>query len=154
MKNNLTEAEIEETAGQAGEHFFGGLFCAESVLLAISTAYGIQSEFIPRIATGHCAGIARTSKVCGAINGAVMAISLKYGRNSKEDSVDEAYSRVQKLMAQFEQEFGSTNCRDITGCDLLTEEGAKNFFDNNKQNLCRELTETATRLALQLMQDN
>ncbi len=153
MNKNLTETEIKNAAVQSGEHFFNGLFCAESVLLAIADVYGIKSEFIPRIATGHCAGIARTSKVCGAISGAIMAIGLKYGRNSGDDSVDESYSRVQKLMVRFEQQFGSTNCRDLTGCDLLTDEGVRSFYDNNKQDFCRELTENATRLALQLMQE-
>ena len=37
--------------------------------------------------------------------------------------------------------------------NALTEEGVKNFFDNNKQNLCREFTENAARLALRLMQN-
>ena len=34
------------------ELFDSGYYCAESVLLTVAEAYGIQSDLIPKIATG------------------------------------------------------------------------------------------------------
>ena len=47
-----------ETSQRSRELFDSGFYCAESVLLAIAESQGIESDLIPRIATGFCSGIA------------------------------------------------------------------------------------------------
>jgi hypothetical protein len=42
----------------------------------VAESKNIQSDFIPKIATGLCAGISRTCGTCGAVTGAIMAINL------------------------------------------------------------------------------
>lgn len=54
--------------------------CCESVLLALAEYLGVESELIPRIATGIGAGFSLNGFTCGSISGATMAIGLKYGR--------------------------------------------------------------------------
>ena len=45
------------TVAQRSEELFqSGWYCAESVLLAIAEAHGIESEIIPKIATAFCSG--------------------------------------------------------------------------------------------------
>ena len=39
-----------------------------------------ENDLVPRIASGFAGGIGNTGAVCGAVVGAVMAISLKLGR--------------------------------------------------------------------------
>ncbi len=113
----------------------------------------IQSELIPKIATGFCGGIARTGGICGAVSGAVMAISIFYGRNLPDESVDKNYIPVQKLMEMFENKFGSINCKELTGCDLRTEKGRKQFFSTNMIEHCKIYTEEATRMAMLLIEE-
>ena len=144
---------IEEIARRSGELFQSGLYCAESVVLAVAEGKGLHSDLIPRMATGFCSGLARTCGMCGAVTGAIMAISLFHGRNSGEDSVDPAYTRVRKLLEHFEKEFGSINCRELTGCDLGTEEGQEYFKENEISKKCVSYTEEATRTAMRLIEE-
>lgn len=47
-------------ARRSRAYFKSGLYCAESVLLAIADEWGLSSKYIPRIATGFCGGMALT----------------------------------------------------------------------------------------------
>jgi C_GCAxxG_C_C family probable redox protein len=112
--------EIKEISRRSGELFESGLYCAESVLLAIAEGKGIKSDVIPGIATGFCSGMSRTCGLCGAVSGAIMGINLLHGRSAPDRSVDENYALVRKLIRMFEDTFGSSNCMQLTGCDLST----------------------------------
>jgi C_GCAxxG_C_C family probable redox protein len=121
------------------------------VLLAVAESEGIQSELIPKIATGFCGGVSRTCGMCGAVSGGIMAIGIFAGRNAPTETVAESYTMVRKLVKEFGSKFGSTNCKDLTGCDLGTEEGQKYFKENNIRQKCRGYTEEATRISLSLI---
>ncbi len=141
----------DRVARRSRELFDSGYYCAESVLLAIAEAKGIQSTLIPKIATGFCSGMSRTGGQCGAVSGAIMGLSLLTGRSSPEDSVEENYVMARRLIDIFERRFGSTNCRQLIGCDLSTEEGQETFRSNNLIEECKRFTEEATRMAISLM---
>jgi len=140
---------------QASQHslelFKSGFFCAESVLFAIAESLGIQSEFIPKIATGFCSGISRTGGMCGAVSGAIMGINLVTGRSSRAESVEYNYSLTQKLISLFEEQYGSVNCNQLIGCDLATEEGQRYFMENNLMERCYQYAADATRIATSLL---
>jgi C_GCAxxG_C_C family probable redox protein len=110
----------EQAPQRSLELFKSGFFCAESVLLAIAESQGIQSDLIPRIATGFCSGISRTGGMCGAVSGGIMGIGLVVGRDSPAESLEPAYALTQKLISRFEGQYGSVNCRQLIGCDLST----------------------------------
>lgn len=152
IQNERKSKMIDEISRKSGELFESGYYCGESVLLAIAEGKGIESDFIPRIATGFCSGVARTCGTCGAVSGGIMAISLFLGRDHKDESVVESYTAVRKLLQMFERTFGSINCRQLIGCDLGTEEGQNFFKTNNLRNQCRRYTEEATKMAMQLIQ--
>lgn len=144
---------IEKSVKRSREHFLSGWYCAESVLLAISESKGINSELIPKIATGFGSGMSRQGGQCGAISGAIMGIGLITGRNSPEGSVEESYYLVQELCHRFQGRFGSTICRQLIGCDLSTEAGQEEFVRKNLIVTCAQYTEEATRIALSLMEE-
>jgi C_GCAxxG_C_C family probable redox protein len=123
------------------------------VLLAVAESEGIQSELIPKIATGFCGGVSRTCGMCGAVSGGIMVIGVFSGRNEPTETVAESYTMVRKLVKEFGSKFGSTNCQELTGCDLGTEEGQKHFHENNIRQKCRGYTEEATRISLSLIKD-
>jgi C_GCAxxG_C_C family probable redox protein len=85
---------IDRVANQSGLYFDQGYYCAESVLLAVSDHYGIQSPWIPKIATGFCSGVARTGGLCGAYTGAVMAVNLFSGRETPKTSLEKNFRAV------------------------------------------------------------
>ena len=106
---------------------------------------------IPKLATGFCSGMARTSKQCGAVSGGMLAINLLTGRSSPEESVDKNYAVIQKFLQTFEDRFGSTNCKELIECDLGREEGHIKFIDNDKIYQCYEYVEEATRWVMDLI---
>jgi len=116
----------------AFSYFRIGYNCAESVLLAIAKdALEIESDLIPKIATGFGGGISRRGYVCGAVSGAVMGFGLKYGRNSPEELRAKTYNRVVEFCKQFQKMFGSIICKELSGCDLSTIEGIRKFREEN-----------------------
>lgn len=121
--------------------------------MAVAEAKGIQSDLIPKIATGFCSGIARTSNQCGALSGAILGVSLLTGRSSPQDSVEENYLLIQDLVESFETKFGSTNCRQLIQVDLATEEGQSEFKVQNKLAGCLHYAESATEMALSLLEN-
>jgi C_GCAxxG_C_C family probable redox protein len=123
------------------------------VLLAVAESEGIQSDFIPKIATGFCGGVSRTCGMCGAVSGGIMVVGLFAGRNAPTETVAGSYTMVRKLVEEFGSKFGSTNCKELTGCDLGTEQGQKYFKENNIRQKCRIYSEEATRISLSLIED-
>jgi C_GCAxxG_C_C family probable redox protein len=120
----------------AEEYFAGGLYCAESVVLALASAQGIESDLLPRIATGFCSGMARTCGTCGALSGAIMGVSLALGRSDPADSVRRSYAATRRLVGEFEQAFGARDCHVLLGCDLNTPEGQATFRENGLGECC------------------
>lgn len=141
----------EQASQRSLELFKSGYFCAESVLSAIAENQGIQSDLIPKIATGFCSGISRTGGMCGAVSGAIMGISLATGRISPSESIEPSYTLTQKLISQFEREYGSVNCRQLIGCDLFTETGQQYFMKNHLMERCLQYAQGATRMAISLI---
>ncbi len=141
----------EQAAERSLELFKAGYFCAESVLIAIAENQDIQSDLIPKIATGFCSGIARTGGLCGAVGGAIMGINLVFGRSSPSESIEYSYDLTQKLFGLFEKQFGSVNCRQLIGCDLATEEGQRFFIENHLMEHCLQYAESATSMAISLI---
>ncbi len=134
------------------ELFDAGFYCAESVLLAMAGHKGIHSDLIPRIATGFCSGMSRTCEMCGAVTGGIMAIGMVAGRSSPDDSVEKIYLLVRRLMDMFRGRFGSLNCRELTGCDLGTQEGRAKFHADNLSQRCRQYTAEAAAMTLLLIE--
>jgi len=130
------------------ELFGSGLYCAESVLLAIAEEKGVDCALIPGIATGLCSGLARTGGLCGAVSGAILAIGMLTGRGSGEEPIDPVYELVREVLTGFEARFGSTTCMGLSGCDLATEAGQQQFKDQGQYALCTEYVGAATRMVL------
>ncbi|MFW5497983.1 MULTISPECIES: C-GCAxxG-C-C family protein [unclassified Maridesulfovibrio] len=139
--------------GKKACHYFNnGYLCAESVLLAIAESTGMNNPCIPAVATAFCSGASRTKGVCGALQGAILAISLTHGRKSPDQNVDDCYSLVQKLTDHFNERNESINCFDITTCDLSTSQGQKYFQENKvKLNKCLPIVEEITDFTINLL---
>jgi C_GCAxxG_C_C family probable redox protein len=111
---------------RAVKRFDEGYNCAQSVLLAMSEHWGIESDIIPKIATGFGSGIGRCGSVCGALTGGVMSIGIKYGADEPSpEKRQNCYELALRLYRLFEQQHGSVLCRELIGYDLSDSEGLK-----------------------------
>ncbi len=79
-----------------------------------------------------------------------MALGLVSGRSAPAQTVDLTYTRIQTLLQQFETQFGSTNCAQLTGGHLGTPEGQAHFKATNQHANCLNYAETVTRMVLAL----
>ena len=151
----MTTALPTEVRQCAEESFASGLYCAESVVLSIARAQGIESDLLPKLATGFSSGMARTCGTCGALSGAIMGISLVLGRSAANESVEPSYAATQILIQQFESAFGSRNCQVLLGgCDLNTPEGQAMFQAQNLNARCQQFTGAAAEIAARVIAAN
>ena len=118
--------------------------------MAVAESQGIESDLLPKIATGFCSGLARTGGLCGALTGGIMGLNLLTGRDDPEASSEENYALVSELIDQFVEKFGAINCRELTGVDLGTGEGQAAFKEKNQLVNCLNYAEGTTRMVLSL----
>ena len=97
--------------------------------------------------------MARTSGTCGAVSGAILAINLITGRSEPGAPVDDNYAAVRKLLDTFQERFGSTNCGDLLGCHLGTDEGQRTFREKKLFANCLDYADEATRIALTIIEE-
>jgi C_GCAxxG_C_C family probable redox protein len=127
--------------------------CCESVLMTLAEHLGVESEMIPRIATGVGAGFSLNGLTCGSISGAIMALGVKYGRNSSEDNPAATWKRVDSFIKDFRDRWGAVTCRELTGLDVKTAEGMKKYLESVHDYACTERVKYAVEKAVELFQE-
>lgn len=137
----------------AEESFASGLYCAEGVVLALAKAQGVESDLLPKVATAFCSGMSRTCGTCGALTGAIMGVGLALGRTEASQSVQPSYTATQRLIREFEQEFGARDCHALLGCDLNTSEGQSTFRENSLKERCAKYTGKAAEIAARIISE-
>ncbi|MEM2946824.1 MAG: C-GCAxxG-C-C family protein [Candidatus Bathyarchaeia archaeon] len=145
--------EKEEIIERAVARFREGYLCSEAILKTFAEAYGIECEQIPKIATGFGAGIGRAGSLCGALTGAIMALSLNYGRKTlnEKEAYEKCLAKSLQFYRKFEEKFGTVFCRDLTRCDLTTVEGRQKFREQQvKEQKCIKYVESSMRILLDI----
>lgn len=144
------ESNTASDVRQSAEDLFNsGLYCAESVVIALAKSQGLESDLLPKVATAFCGGMARTCGTCGAVTGAIMGIGLALGRSAPGEPVAPSYIATQQVIREFEQEFGSRDCHVLLGCDLGTPDGQAMFREKKLGQLCLQYTGRAAEIAAQ-----
>ena len=104
--------------------------CAEVSLITLQEhlAGGDAVDSSPAMALNG--GVAYSGATCGAITGTALAVGRLAGSRVADHREAKRVARtvVQRLMEEFSAEFGATNCRDLTGFDLLADHDA--FIDS------------------------
>lgn len=145
---------VSKVRTSAEARFASGLYCAESVALALADELGGDAALLPRIATAFCSGMARMGGPCGALTGAMMGIGLAFGRSGASESVQPAYDATRTLIREFEQAFGGRDCRVLLGCDLDTPEGQAAFREQRLAARCARYTGAAAEIAARLIAES
>jgi C_GCAxxG_C_C family probable redox protein len=102
-------------------------------LQVLQARHGIGSDDLWQLVTGLGAGMGRQQRVCGALTGGIVACGLIASARrgaTREDRTglrDAVYADVQALTRQFEERFGTTECRAMTGSDFSSPEGRARF---------------------------
>lgn len=125
--------------------------CAQSVFSVFAEDLGLDKETAVKIATGFGAGMGRMQSVCGAVSGAILAISLKYGND-----MENTYKITRDFIQKFKETTTAVECMDLLdGCNLLTEKG-QTFFKVNelKQKKCSEYVRLSCEILEEIINEN
>lgn len=145
---------MDETTNSAEKAFESGFNCAQSVLTSFASQFDIDKDTLFRISNGFGGGMGRKQEVCGAVSGAIMAISLVFGRG-EIDSMDKqqtTYRKVRELIDAFTKDFGTIQCKELlSGCNLLSDEGQKEFREKGLKSRCGSYVRRANEIAAELL---
>lgn len=101
--------------------------CAEKILYGANKAYDLSlSKDALKLSAAFGGGMGIES-VCGALTGAVMALSSKYVKDIAHE--DEKIKELTKdLFAKYEKEMGSINCKELKAKYRKEDIGCKNVI--------------------------
>lgn len=129
--------------------FHSGFNCCQSVFGAYASDFGMSEDEAFKLSCGFGGGMGRTKNTCGAVTGAVMAISMKYGKFRQEDTEakDLTYQKVRDFINEFIKENGSDNCYKLIGYDLLNADEKKEFIAKDLHiKICRKAVLSAVEI--------
>ena len=141
----------ENKAKLAGELFMQGYNCSQSVIAAWADEIGLDRQTALLVSSGFGGGMGRLREVCGAVSGAFMVLSYKFGSTDVSDRKAKAalYETIQAFAARFKQEnrFDSIVCRDMLGLSgASAPTPAERTAEYYKKRPCRELIELSAGL--------
>ena len=124
MDENKELTVVEKVEQDAKNCFKQGLNCSECVMTAMLNNFetGLPAEVIT-LATGFGGGMGHTKNTCGAITGAVMALSDMVGRKNpmaKETmperiaELQDIYGVVGKMVNEIKDEYGTLICSELS----------------------------------------
>lgn len=129
------------------DQVFPGFNCSQTVFSLSAPELGLDEKTALKIASGFGGGMA-CAETCGAVTGSYMVIGMKHGHASN-DPAEKANTK--KLIKEFNQKFkavhGSLICKELTGYDISTPEGAE-AATNEKvfTKKCPEFLKTACQI--------
>lgn len=114
------------TDSDAVKRFLEGNACSQAVLSQYSELFDLDQTSALKIASGFGAGM-QMGKTCGAVTGAYMVLGLKFGteESARSHGRKDVYNAVVEFTRKFEERNGTTDCRDLLGCDISTAAGSQ-----------------------------
>ncbi len=129
------------------EKQFSKFNCAQTVFSLFASDIGIDENMALKIASGFGGGMA-CAETCGAVTGSYMVIGIKHG-HSTSNPEDKAYTKnlIKKFNTEFKNAHGSLICKNLTGFDISTPEGAAAASNANVfRTKCPAFLETACNI--------
>ena len=125
---------MESITEKAVTYFSTGYNCAQALFGAGASSLGLDVNLAFRIAAGFGGGMGMTQGACGAVTGALMAISYAStkGLNPRDTSVKkDAYQYISRFLKEFTSLRGTVSCRELINIDISTPEGAQVAREKN-----------------------
>jgi C_GCAxxG_C_C family probable redox protein len=131
---------------KAADHFKQGFNCSQAVFTAFRQE-NIDEATALKLSTVFGAGVACSgSGMCGAVSGALMAISHKYGRQDAQslDARARTYDMGKKFIREFTDRNGSVMCGELLGMNIGTPENMQKATEMGLfRTKCCELVKSA-----------
>jgi C_GCAxxG_C_C family probable redox protein len=125
--------------------------CAETVLVVLKTAYGLDDPLDSSAAMALNGGVAYGGGVCGALTGAAIAVGLLAERRMDDHARAKRAAReiVAGVMDEFREAYGAVECRALIGYDLRAPHGHDLFLASGtwRETCLRQIELVVERLA-------
>lgn len=130
MKYTL-DVNLDKVQNDAENAFKAGFYCCEAVVDSIIKNFllDVPKETID-IVSGMAGGIGSSGCVCGALNGAIAALGMFFGRH---DPNDDRINKCLMLCNEMHDWFKSNNGKHCVCCRALTKEFNMNEGEHVKQ---------------------
>lgn len=132
----------------AENKFIEGYTCSQAILSEYSDLFSLDCKMALKLASGFAGGM-RMGKTCGAVTGALMVLGLKFSDHNSEkpEGRKKVYDATYEFLKKFEDINGSTNCRDLLGCDISTANGKQIAKQNNLfKTVCPKFVKSSSEL--------
>jgi C_GCAxxG_C_C family probable redox protein len=106
--------------------------CSQAIFTAYRQADVLEEKDALKLATIFGAGVAGSgSELCGAVTGALLAISMRYGRDDIHsiEAKTQTYELGRRFMADFKSCMGSSSCESILGMNIGIPENLRKARD-------------------------
>jgi len=155
----MTESEavadaVAEAVAEARRLFLdeaNGYGCAETTFTVLVGAFGLPDRSDSSVAMAMNGGVAYSGGTCGALTGAAMALGLLANGRIADRPVAKRTARriAARLIDAFEEEHGSSSCRELIGTDLRTDEQHRAFIESGawREGCMRQVEFAVRRLA-------
>ncbi len=100
-------------------------------------------------------GVARLGTICGALIGGAMALGFCYGRTQagEEEKKERTYARVQEMMREFEQDFGTIQCKNLIHLNLLDPADRQKFQEMKVIHRCSRFVAKSVESVRRLLRE-
>ncbi|HHY76611.1 MAG TPA: C_GCAxxG_C_C family protein [Firmicutes bacterium] len=143
---------IQDLLKKAHEIRLKGLNCAETTIWALGQYW--NEDLKPCYGTGLGGGVARLGETCGALTGAIVAMSARVGRTDPADGEKKAlcYRLGQEVAREFKEAMGTTQCREIIGFVPSGEGIQPQWSQQFRTGRCGKAIEVAIKAAIRAME--
>lgn len=124
-------------------YFNQNLNCAQAVLTAYCEDLGLDKDTAQKLACGFGAGMGRLQETCGAVTGAYMVLSLKYGTDKEI-----TYKKIREFSQKFKERNKTTNCKELLNIDMVT--GDKIIAKERVRLICPKMVKDAAEILEEL----
>lgn len=105
--------------------FASGLNCSQAMLTVFGEPYALDAEIASKLGRPLGGGIGHLAKTCGALTAAVLVLGMAKDHQDEGKARKAPYSCVKDLFMRFTALHGTSECKQLLGTDISTEEGWK-----------------------------
>lgn len=116
---------MSEKTEKAKALFLGSYNCSQSTFSVFASELRLTFKQATDLTSGLGAGMCYQGRTCGAVAGAYLALGLVSGQYCDEPELikENTFQLIREFNKEFQGKFGSTECKQLLGVDLSSQEG-------------------------------
>jgi len=106
-----------------------GLNCSQALLTLFGERYGLDSALAVAIGRPLGGGMGHMARTCGAVTAAVLLLGMATDNGDEKQAREKSDIYIRQFFERFEGRHGATDCKDLLGVDMSTEEGRRKITE-------------------------